>query len=120
MIDTLGFRGFAGVPGGGRRGPETHLTERYRLADNGQRLVVSFTWDDPTIYAKPHSYDLNYYRMPLRKTYAFEDWCDSGDPKEYQSVLGISVIGGTSVYNQPGQDTGNKDAGDKKDAAPKK
>jgi hypothetical protein len=37
--------------------------------------------------------------------FAFEDPCDSGDPKEYQSVLGLSVIGATSVYeqNQPPQ-----------------
>jgi hypothetical protein len=100
VVDTIGFRGFAGVPGGGRRGPSTHLTERYQKVENGQRLVVSFTWADPTTYTKPHTYELNYYKMPLRSTYAFEDWCDSGDPKEYQSVLGISVIGGTSVYNQ--------------------
>jgi hypothetical protein len=102
VIDTVGFRGFAGVPGGGRRGPSTHLVERYRMADNGERLVVSFTWDDPTIYTKPHAYELNYYRMH-GPTYAYEDWCDSGDPKEYQSVLGISVVGGASIYNQPAQ-----------------
>ena len=111
VIDTIGFRGFAGVPGGGRRGPNTHLTERYQMVDNGQRLVVSFTWDDPTIYTKPHSYELNYYKMPLRSTYAFEDWCDSGDAKEYQSVLGISVIGGTSVYNQQSGGPGAAPAG---------
>lgn len=107
VIDTVGFLGFAGVPGGGRRGPKTHLVERYQLAENGQRIDVTFTWDDPTIYTKPHTYTLNYYRMP-KDTYAFEDPCDSGDPKEYQSVQGIPVIGATSVYeqnNQPAQQT---------------
>ena len=99
VIDTVGFRGFAGVPGGGRRGPKTHLTERYQIADNGMQLLVTFTWDDPSIYTKPHTYQLHYYRMP-GSTYAFEDSCDSGDPKEYQSVLGLSVIGATSVYEQ--------------------
>jgi hypothetical protein len=108
VIDTVGFRGFAGVPGGGRRGPNSHLTERYQMVDNGQRLVVSFSWDDPKIYTKPHTYELNYYKMPRRSTYAFEDWCDSGDPKEYQSVLGISVIGGTSVYSQPAQNNNTR------------
>jgi len=99
VIDTVGFLGFAGVPGGGRRGPKTHLVERYQLADNGNRVDVTFNWDDPTIYARPHTYTLNYYRMP-KETYAFEDPCDSGDPKEYQSVQGIPVIGATSVYEQ--------------------
>lgn len=99
VIDTVGFRGFAGVPGGGRRGPKTHLIERYQIVDNGQRLLVTFTWEDPTIYSKPHSYQLHYYKMP-KTTYALEDPCDSGDPKEYQSVLGVSVIGATSVYEQ--------------------
>jgi len=32
VIDTIGFLGFAGVPGGGRRGPNTHLVERYHAA----------------------------------------------------------------------------------------
>jgi hypothetical protein len=99
VIDTVGFLGFAGVPGGGRRGPKTHLVERYQLGDNGQRIDVTFIWDDPSIYTKPHTYALNYYKMP-KDTYAFEDPCDSGDPKEYQSVQGIPVIGATSVYEQ--------------------
>jgi hypothetical protein len=101
VIDTVGFRGFAGTPGGGRRGPNTHLVERFQAVDKGQRLLVTFTWDDPSIYTKPHTYQLNYHKMP-QDTYAFEDLCDSGDPKEYQSVLGISVIGATSVYEQAG------------------
>jgi hypothetical protein len=99
VIDTVGFLGFAGVPGGGRRGPNTHLVEQYKIVDNGERLTVTFSWDDPAIYAKPHTYTLNYYKMP-KGTYAFEDPCDSGDAKEYQSVNGISVIGATSVYEQ--------------------
>lgn len=99
VIDTVGFLGFAGVPGGGRRGPNTHLVERYKKVDNGERLTVSFSWEDPAIYTRPHNYTLNYYKMP-KDAYAFEDPCDSGDPKEYQSVNGVSVIGATSVYEQ--------------------
>ena len=102
VIDTVGFVGFAGTPGGGRRGPTTHLVERYNIVDNGERLTVTFTWNDPSIYTKPHTYTLNYYKMP-RDVYAFEDPCDSGDPKEYQSVQGIPVIGATSVYEQNNQ-----------------
>ena len=69
VIDTVGFVGFAGTPGGGRRGPTTHLVERYNIVDNGERLTVTFTWNDPSIYTKPHTYTLNYYKMP-RDVYA--------------------------------------------------
>jgi len=99
VIDTVGFLGFAGAPGGGRRGPNTHLVEQYRIVDSGEHLTVTFSWDDSAIYTKPHIYTLNYYRMP-KDTYAFEDPCDSGNAKEYQSVNGVSVIGATSVYRQ--------------------
>lgn len=99
VIDTVGFRGFAGTPGRGRRGPNTHLVERYQAVDSGERLLVTFQWEDPSIYTKPHTYQLNYYKMP-KDVYAFEDPCDSGNPKEYQSVNGIPVIGATSVYEQ--------------------
>jgi hypothetical protein len=96
VIDTIGFSGVASVPGGGRRGPKTHLIEHYNTADQGQKLEVEFTWDDSSFYTKPHTYTLNYYRMS-KDTYALEDWCDSGDPKEYQSVNGIPVIGNEAI-----------------------
>lgn len=99
VVDTVGFSGFAGVPGGGRRGPNTHLIERYdivTLPDKSLRLDVTFRWEDPTIYSKPHVYTLHYYKMPA-DTYAFEDPCDSGDPKEYKSANGITVIGSQAI-----------------------
>ena len=36
----------AGTPGGGRIGPNTHLSERFRLIDGGKKLSVTFTWTD--------------------------------------------------------------------------
>jgi hypothetical protein len=105
VVDTTGFRANAagGVPGGGAKGPNTHLTERYTVVDdpkNGEALKVDFKWEDPSLYAKPHEYTLTYYKMP-KDTYALEDWCDAGDPIEYQSANGVVVIGKDSVYNTP-------------------
>ena len=38
--------------------------ERYRLVDGGQRLSVTFTWQDAKVFAKPHTYEFRYYRLP--------------------------------------------------------
>jgi hypothetical protein len=44
VVDTIGFndRGVTRLPGGGVRTSNSHLTERYRLMGNGQRLDVTF------------------------------------------------------------------------------
>src|SRR5690348_8928929 len=66
VVDTIGFndRGITRLPGGGVRTPNSHLTERYRLMGNGQRLDVIFTWEDAKVFTKPHTYELRYYRIP--------------------------------------------------------
>ena len=63
VVDTVGFndRGVRSIPGGGVRTSNSHLTERYRLLDGGQRLSVTFTWDDPLVFQKPHTYEFRYY-----------------------------------------------------------
>jgi hypothetical protein len=52
----------------------------------GKRLSVTFTWDDPKIYRKPQTYEYIYYKDPP-STYAFEEWCDSSDPLQRQSIV---------------------------------
>jgi len=85
VIDTVGLNE-GGVTAGGWRTPETHLTERYHVADDGMRMRITFTWTDPKIYARPHSYFFDFERIPA-DGYAFENWCDSGDPLQRQSVV---------------------------------
>lgn len=51
------------TPGGGRAKETTHLVERYRLMDGGESLSITFTWDDPTVYLKPHTYSYMYKRI---------------------------------------------------------
>ena len=86
VVDTVGFVGGAGTPGGGRVGPKSHLIERFRLRDGDKMLSVTFTWEDPSIYLKPHTYELTYHRSDPG-TYAFEEYCHADDPVQGGSVV---------------------------------
>jgi len=86
VVDAVGFVGGAGTPGGGRVGPKTHLIERFRLRDGGKVLSVTFTWDDPSIYLSPHTYELTYHKSDPG-TYAFEEYCHADDPVQSGSVV---------------------------------
>ena len=79
--ETVGFRD-------ARAGPatDTHLFERYSLSDRGQRLSVTFTWVDPKFFLKPWTYTYTYEKLPAG-SYAFEEWCDSSDPLQTQSIV---------------------------------
>lgn len=81
VVETQGFNslGNPGIPGGGVRGPESKLTERYQLSDDGQQLAVTFTWDDPVVFTQSHTYEFVYYKAPP-ETYALEYFCDASDP----------------------------------------
>lgn len=85
VVETLGFTPGA-VVGGGQRTSETRLTERLEVAPDGQTMTITYTWDDPKIYQKPHTYRYVFDRLPSG-SYAFEDWCDAGDPIERQSIV---------------------------------
>lgn len=66
VVDTIGFsptRGITMIPGGGFKTAKTHLVEHIQLLENGTILSDEFTWTDPTVYAKPHSYTFHYYRI---------------------------------------------------------
>ena len=92
VVETVGFTPGA-VPGGGVRSPQTRLVERFEPSSDGQRLTITYTWDDPKIYQKPHVYRYYFERSPLiesrgaKISYALEEWCDAGDPVEKQSIV---------------------------------
>jgi hypothetical protein len=92
VVETTGFTP-GGVPGGGLRTPQTVLVERFELTNEGQRLTVSYTWSDPAVYQKPHTYRYYFERAPTVNSagttvsYALEEWCDAGDPIERQSII---------------------------------
>jgi len=84
VVDTVGLAPGV-VPAGGYRTPETHLRERFEVSPDGQHLTIHYTYSDPKIYVTPHSYDYTFDRLPAG-SYAFEDWCDAGDPHERESI----------------------------------
>jgi len=91
VVETIGLTP-GNVTAGGRRTPRTRLTERYRLSRDGARLTITYTWSDPELYQRPHTYELQLDRLP-RDSYAFENWCDSGDPRQRQSIVPPKQIG---------------------------
>lgn len=83
VVDTIGFsdKGVTAIPGGGYRTPDSHLVEKYQLLDNGKKLKVTFTWDDPKVFVKPHTYQFMYYRAIPGTFVREEAACDSNDPE---------------------------------------
>lgn len=86
VVDTIGFTPGGATPGGGHIGADTRRTEKFVLLDSGKQLRVTFTWEDPSIYLKPHTYDLSYYRSAA-DSYALEDYCHADDPVQSGSVV---------------------------------
>jgi len=64
-----------------------------RGSPDGKRLTITYTWNDPKIYAAPHVYRYYFERAPTVSSggspvsYALEEWCDAGDPVEKQSIV---------------------------------
>jgi hypothetical protein len=92
VVETTGFTP-GGVPGGGVRTSETTLVERFEVSPDGQRLTITYTWNDPKVYQTPHVYKYYFERAPTVSSggaavsYALEEWCDAGDPVEKQSIV---------------------------------
>jgi hypothetical protein len=86
VVDTIGFNDYGNINilGGGNRTSSSHLVERFRLLEAGKQLSVTFTWDDPKEFLKPHTYDFLFYRMPA-DAYVYEDFCDPSDPTQWEN-----------------------------------
>jgi hypothetical protein len=84
IVETVGMA-YGAAPRGGFVRPETKLIERFRLTQGGQRILLTWTWDDPVIYEKPHSYELVWQRQG-DTDYAMEEWCDPSDPELQRSI----------------------------------
>jgi hypothetical protein len=86
VVDTIGFndRGNTSIPGGGHRGPNSHLVEHYMLDEAGNSLKVQFTWTDPGVFVQPHSYEFTYHRA-APGSISLEYFCDASDPARGQN-----------------------------------
>jgi hypothetical protein len=89
LVDTIGFanRGITSIPGGGFKTGASRLRERYRLLDGGKRLSVTFTWEDPNVFAEPHTYQYIYHRAPA-ETNARSLACDPFDEARTKFLTG--------------------------------
>lgn len=98
VVTTIGFaadKGVTAIPGGGFRAGDTRLTERYRVQQGGSVLSVTFTWEDPKVFAKPHTYEFRYRRLPAGYEPRPPLVCDPFDP-ERASFVGAPTPSGSA------------------------
>jgi hypothetical protein len=81
VVETRGFSdlGITAIPGGGYRTENSRLVERFRLLDGGKRLSVTSTWTDASVFARPHTYEVRYYRADAGAS-ASAQACDPFEP----------------------------------------
>jgi len=97
VVDTIGFphrmcggrTPYLETPGGGRALPTTHLTERYEMSSDRQFLTITYTWDDPAVYLKPHTYSYKYKYLEGAAPFESED---SARDASYQQRLQSSTV----------------------------
>lgn len=75
VIDTTNFTDHRspyqiGVPSG----PRKHVVERYRLIENGTRMLVEFTLEDPDYIAEPMTHQRELLYSPHQRMFQFN--CD--------------------------------------------
>ena len=84
VVDTTGFeptKGITTIPGGGFRTADSQLVERFRLLKGGTVLSVRFTWTDPSVFQRPHSYEFRYQRAEKEYEARPYQLCDPFDPE---------------------------------------
>ncbi len=93
VVDTVGFPArvcdsrhpIMPTPGGGRAKDTTRLTERIRLVGPDD-MTITFTYEDPTVFLKPHTFTYKFKRVP--EGFPFENNDDNRDPAYQQRQLG--------------------------------
>ena len=86
VVTTTGFVPGLVAFGRGWRERATILTETLSLTPDGTRLAITYTWADPKVYVKPHSYAIQFERVD--SGYVFETWCDASidHPENYTTI----------------------------------
>ena len=79
VVETTGLTpGMVGF-GRGWREPSTVLTETFKLSPDKQTLTITYVWDDPAIYVRPHRYAISSNDRRIRttssRTGATPAWC---------------------------------------------
>jgi hypothetical protein len=96
VVTTTGFAPGLVSFGRGWRDRETVLTEVFRLDPDGKHVTVTYTWTDPKIYIRPHTYNIVFERWD--GGYVFENWCDASidHPENYTSIVLPPTASGTT------------------------
>ena len=76
VVTTRGFTSGPTDIGRGWTESSTQLTETYELQLGGKRLLVTYTFTDPTVYMKPFIYHLEFERLASDVNIP-ESWCDA-------------------------------------------
>ena len=86
VVTTTGFAPGMTAFGRGWRDRETQLTEVFKLSPDGKKLTITYTWNDPKVYVKPHTYDISFERWDTG--YVYENYCDASvdHPENYTST----------------------------------
>jgi hypothetical protein len=65
IVETTGFSdsGIRQLPGGAFRTSKSILVERFHPTNGGKNLMVTSTWYDATVFTKPFTYSIYYYRL---------------------------------------------------------
>lgn len=86
VVTTTGFAPGLVAFGRGWRERATVLTESLKLTPDGKRLSITYTWTDPKVYVKPHTYTIQFERVD--NGYVFETWCDASidHPENYTTI----------------------------------
>ncbi|HSG63426.1 MAG TPA: hypothetical protein VLD39_00430, partial [Gammaproteobacteria bacterium] len=82
VIDTTNFADHRspyqiGVPSG----PRKHVVERYRLIEDGTRMLVEFTLEDPDYIAAPLTHRRELLYVPQESMYRFN--CDPASTRRF-------------------------------------
>jgi hypothetical protein len=71
--------------------PSTELIETFRPSPDGQRLTITYQWNDPKVYVKPLVYEIVFERLPAHQQ-IWESWCDSRLYIEAEQKGALKVI----------------------------
>jgi hypothetical protein len=76
VVDTTGFNEYTWLNGNGAPHSDAlHLTERYRLIENGKYLELKVTADDPKVLTAPYTYT-RYYERTTNEIQEYVCWDD--------------------------------------------
>jgi hypothetical protein len=106
VVDTTGFSdaGITELPGGGYRTKKSSLAERFHIMNNGENLLVTSTWYDASVFPKPHTYSVYYYRVeaqPGQQPYSAGEMACMPELPSREQLMAEPVPVALTIAKQP-------------------